>query len=100
MNPVMVPAGFQFQQHPHQQQQQLFNQHLQFGLSSNGSNTPAVDGFLQRLSAGGRPSNGNGGGVTAEGIMNVELHGVSSQMAARPSNGSNENRSDASFMFQ
>lgn len=107
MNPLMVPAGFQLQQQQqvfHQLQQQnqgqgQGGQYLQFGLS-NGTSTPAVDGFLQRLSSGGRAGNVNGGGGgggvnTAEGFMNME-HGVS---APRPSSGSNENRSNSSFMF-
>ncbi|KAF3445076.1 hypothetical protein FNV43_RR14769 [Rhamnella rubrinervis] len=103
---VMVPPGYQL----HQQQQQVYGQqqsqqqaqYLQFALSNSGSNTPAVDGFLQRLSSG-RPMGNNGGvAVATEGFLTNIEGGVSSQaVAARGSNSTNENRNsnNTSFMF-
>lgn len=101
----MVPPGYQLHQQQQvygQQQGQQQAQYLQFALSNNGSNTPAVDGFLQRLSSG-RPTNNNGGvTVATEGFLNNIEGGVSSQaVPARASNSTNENRSSSntSFMF-
>ncbi|XP_021274267.1 VQ motif-containing protein 22-like [Herrania umbratica] len=92
---LMIPPGgfhlqYQQQQQPQQQHQfQQQNQPYMFSLSSN--NPGAGDLFLQRLGGNPRPN--------MEGSDGFVVEGASSQVPPSRTPSSNENRSNATFMF-